>query len=63
MTKQTIYLFTKALIIGILLNMGLYYVSEPPQSQQAEITPQEVEIVVGQVTTGVEVPFLDHVSR
>ena len=63
MTKQTILLFTKALIIGIVLNLGLYYVSEPPQSQQAEAVPQEVEIVVGQVTTGVAVPFLDHVNH
>jgi hypothetical protein len=63
MTKQTIILFTKALVIGILLNMGLYYVSESPQSQQAGVISQEAEIVIGQASTSVELPFLDPVNR
>jgi len=35
MLKQTIYLFTKALIIGVLLNVGIQQVSDGPAQAAA----------------------------
>jgi hypothetical protein len=33
MARQTVYLFVKALIIGLLLNLGIQYVSDISLSQ------------------------------
>ncbi len=43
MIKQTIYLFTRALIIGVLLNMGLQYVSDPLPHQLEAVIYDQVE--------------------
>jgi hypothetical protein len=34
MAKQTVYLFVRALIIGLLLNLGIQYVSSVSLAQQ-----------------------------
>lgn len=39
MTKQTIFLFIRALIIGILLNIGVQQVSETPAAVQQQTLP------------------------
>lgn len=41
MAKQTVLLFVKALIIGLLLNLGIQQVSETSFVQQETITPQQ----------------------
>jgi hypothetical protein len=34
MTKKTILLFVRALVIGVLVNLGIYYVSLPTGPEQ-----------------------------
>ena len=46
MAKQTVYLFVKALIIGLLLNLGIQYVSGVSLAQQeTSILRQEQRIL------------------
>ena len=63
MAKQTVFLFLRALIIGVLLNTGLTFVADSSLPQQAEIAPQQVEFAVGQAPSPIEVPFLDHINN
>jgi hypothetical protein len=43
MAKQTVFLFVKALIIGLLLNLGIQQVSEASLVRQETIIPQEAQ--------------------
>ncbi len=63
MTKQTIYLFIRAFIFGVLINIGLQQVSDTPSYQTEIIAPQQVEIIIGQVPTNIDIPFLDPVNN
>ena len=63
MVKQSIYLFIRALIIGVILNVGLYVISDPPSPSQVRIRIQKEPVVISQTSNYVEVPFLDHVGR
>jgi hypothetical protein len=43
MAKQTIFLFIRALIIGILLNIGVQQVSEIPTPRQETSIQQQMQ--------------------
>lgn len=43
MSKQTILLFVKALIIGVILNAGIQYFSEPAAPAQSVQSVQEIQ--------------------
>lgn len=45
MVRKSILLFTRALIIGIILNVGLYIVSDPPFTQQADSLNSEDTVI------------------
>ena len=46
MAKQTVYLFVKALIIGLLLNLGIQYVSSVSLAQQETPILQEEQRIL-----------------
>jgi len=58
MAKQTIYLFMRALIIGILLNVGLYLISDPPPASQTNVQAQQQ--ATGQTSSPIQALFLGH---
>jgi hypothetical protein len=59
MTKQTIILFIRALIIGILLNIGVQQVSETPTIQQETLPAQQSQPSVSQSSPGTSIQLSD----
>ena len=57
MAKQTIYLFVKALIIGLLLNLGIQYVSSVSLSQQETAIPQQEQRILTQSPANTQISF------
>jgi hypothetical protein len=57
MARQTILLFIRALIIGILLNLGVQQVSEPQLPQQESTTIQQQEAPLSQSPASINVHF------
>jgi hypothetical protein len=64
MVRQTIFLFIRALIIGILLNLGVQQVSETNSnlSQRELRTPQQIHSAVDQSSSRVSshLPDIDN---
>jgi hypothetical protein len=59
MVKQTVHLFIRALIIGVLLNVGLQQVSNTPLSQTKTIAPQQIKHPLSQSQPNPEIDFSD----
>jgi len=57
MAKQTVYLFVKALIIGLLLNLGIQYVSSVSLSQQETTTLQQEQRILTQSPVNNQITF------
>jgi hypothetical protein len=57
MAKQTAYLFVKALIIGLLLNLGIQYVSSVSLSQQETTTLQQEQRTLTQSPVSNQITF------
>ena len=48
----------RALIIGILLNVGLYLISDPPPASQTNVQAQQQ--ATGQTSSPIQALFLGH---
>ena len=59
MLKQTIQLFVKALIIGILVNLTLLYVAGMPLSANQTAVPRQETQTLKQTTANPEPSFPD----
>jgi len=57
MAKQTVYLFVKALIIGLLLNLGIQYVSSVSLSQQETTILQQEQRILTQSPVSNQITF------
>ena len=57
MAKQTVYLFVKALIIGLLLNLGIQYVSTVSLSQQETTILQQEQRILTQSPVSNQITF------
>ena len=57
MAKQTIYLFVKALIIGLLLNLGIQYVSSVSLAQQETTILQQEQRILTQSPVNDQITF------
>ena len=57
MAKQTVYLFVKALIIGLLLNLGIQYVSTVSLAQQETPILQEEQRILTQSPVNDQITF------
>jgi hypothetical protein len=57
MAKQTVYLFVKALIIGLLLNLGIQYVSTVSLAQQETTILQEEQRTLTQSPINDQITF------
>jgi hypothetical protein len=57
MLKQTVYLFIRALIIGILLNVGLHQIAGAPLPQSDTIAPQQVQHSLDHSSANPEIDF------
>lgn len=57
MAKQTIYLFVKALIIGLLLNLGIQYGSGVSLSQQETAIPHQEQRILTQSPANNQISF------
>ena len=63
MTKQTVYLFVRALVIGIVLNVVIQQVSDLSLSQQEIISSQETPHTPSQSSSDSEVHFLNQTGN
>ncbi len=63
MTKQTVFLFARALIIGILVNVGLQLVSDSPLSAQQAGIVHQPKITISHSSEQITVPFLDPLNN
>jgi|GEM_PF-2527868 len=63
MKKQTIYLFVRALVIGVVLNVLIYQVSDISLSQQEVISSQEAPHTPSQSSSNTEVYFLNQTDN
>ena len=43
MVRQTVFLFIRALIFGVLINIGLQQISDIPSPQQDTSMPQQIQ--------------------
>ena len=59
MVRQTIILFIRALIFGILINVGLQYVSDMPSEQQEVVAPQHIQDETIQSSSETKAGILD----
>jgi hypothetical protein len=57
MAKQTVYLFVKALIIGLLLNLGIQYVSSVSLAQQESPILQQEQRILTQSPVNDQITF------
>ena len=57
MAKQTVYLFVKALIIGLLLNLGIQYVSTVSMAQQETSILQQEQRILTQSPVNDQITF------
>ena len=57
MAKQTVYLFVKALIIGLLLNLGIQYVSTVSLAQQETPILQQEQRILTQSPVNDQITF------
>ena len=57
MAKQTVYLFVKALIIGLLLNLGIQYVSTVSLAQQETPMLQQEQRILTQSPVNDQITF------
>ena len=57
MAKQTVYLFVRALIIGLLLNLGIQYVTSVSLAQQETTILQQEQRTLTQSPVSNQITF------
>jgi hypothetical protein len=63
MVKQTVYLFLKALIIGILINIALTRNADRPLTSQNATTPEQIQDQLQQAPSNVKVQLSDQTDE
>jgi hypothetical protein len=63
MVKQTVYLFLKALIIGILINIALTRNADRPLTSQNATTPKQIQDQLQQAPSNVKVQLSDQTDE
>ena len=63
MVRQTVFLFIRALIFGLLINTGLQLISEPPPNQQNVAAPQQIHDQAIQSSSETKTNILEQADR
>jgi hypothetical protein len=63
MVKQTVYLFLKALVIGVLINIALTRNADRPLISQNATVPEQIQDQIQQAPSNVKVQLSDQVDE
>ena len=63
MVRQTVFLFIRALIFGVLINIGLQQISDTPPDQQEVVAPQQIQDQAIQSSPETKANILEQVDQ